>query len=170
MTTPQLNLDYTGNTSGPNAVNLQNGTLQTDSISTQGSATNSVFNFSGGTLQPVDSGVTGGIGCGCEHISLALSGSNAVMSSTDSTGVGRSVPIYANLVGSSGVLTTVGAGTLVLAGSNTSFNGTIAVNSGTLQVGNAIALGSGGLTVKSGVVDLPDSARRSPAFQAGPAA
>ncbi len=155
LSTPQLILDYSGTSNGPSALNLQNGILESDSIYTQGSAASSVFNFSGGTLGPVDGSVSGwGSGAAANNISIALSGSNAMMTSNDAGGAGRIVNVYANVTGN-GALNVAGSGALVLAGaSNTYSGGTNVIGRGTLQLGGPTALGTGGLAVTSGTVDL----------------
>ncbi len=154
---PTVNLF--GAAGGQGIVNLQNGRLLTDSINTTSSSVaNSIFNFSGGTLQPLDSGITGfGSATPADNFSIVLSGSGATISSSDSGSVGRTVPVYANLTGG-GTLTTIGAGTVVLQGSNSGFTGQVASSAGTLQIGTAstAALGSslGSVLINGGVLDI----------------
>jgi autotransporter-associated beta strand protein len=84
---------------------------------------------------------------------MTMSGSNAVMSSSNGTGGVGTTDVWATLSGS-GALTAVGNGLLVLAGSNSAWTGPLAVNSGTVQVGSATGLGNGGLIANGGTLDL----------------
>ena len=71
------------------------------------------------------------------NIAINLSG-NQVMSSNDANGIGRTVYVYAPLLGS-GNLTTAGNGNLIFAGSNTTYTGQITISSGSAQLGDNIA-------------------------------
>jgi autotransporter-associated beta strand protein len=159
VATPEIDLNYGNITGGPisgGTVNLVNGTLETDSIFTSGP--NSAFFFSGGTLQPQDSAVYTIVGNGWGepgfNINITLSGSGAVMSSTDASGNPQPVPVYANLVGSGGVNFT-GSGTLQLLGTTSNYSGGSFINSaGTIQVGSNTAFGTGSVRLTSGTIDL----------------
>ena len=156
-------LDLAGTGAGVATVNLQNGALQVNYLFTDGGASSTaydIFNFSGGTLQPLNAGVasTGwGSATAAQNITLALSGSAATMSSTDSSGVGRTVPAYVTLTGS-GTLSTAGAGTIIMQGSNTGFTGVLNVAAGTVQIGaastNALGNSAGSVLVNGGVLDI----------------
>jgi autotransporter-associated beta strand protein len=148
---------------GWGTLNLENGSLAIDDLVTywpsgspQGGG--STFNFSGGTLQPVDSSVKEwGSNAAGNNITITLSGSGAVMSSTDLSGNPQTVPVYASLTGS-GAVTFTGAGTLVVGGttgnpSNYS-GGSFVTGAGTVQLATASGLGTGPLTVTNGAVDL----------------
>lgn len=164
-------LNLYGASGGTGEVNLLNGTLQVDNLFTNGAASSTaydIFNFSGGTLQPLDSGVAGagfGSATAAQNVTMTISGSGATMLSSDAGGVGRTVQVYANLTGS-GALTAAGAGALVLQGSNTGFSGQISVNSGTVQIGGASigALGSsaGSVVVNGGLLDINGNSSSNP--------
>ena len=149
--TSSLNLN--GGAAGPTgAVNLQNGLLQTNMIFQ--SAGGFAFNFSGGTLQPIDGNVVGfGSSAAASNVALTISGSAAVISSTDSAGNPQTVPVYANFAGS-GLVNLGGAGTLVLRGTSSTFTGAYSVNSGTVQPGSANALFGQTVTVAGGTFDI----------------
>jgi autotransporter-associated beta strand protein len=136
-----LNLGAAGN--GNATFNMQNGLLQTDDVYTvNATAAPVTFNFSGGTLQPLDSSVISfGSSAATSNVTLSLSGSGATISSTDAVGNAETVPVYAKLAGS-GAMYFTGAGTLILSGTNTYSGGTI-VNSGTLIVQNSQAIATG---------------------------
>ncbi len=114
VSAPVLNLNIGGTgslTSG--GVNLQNGVLQTDNL-VQSYSGNLAFNFSGGTMQPIDGGylnggaVNFGNPAAVNNVAITVSGNGATMSSNDAAGVGRIVNVYSNLAGN-GTLNTVGA-------------------------------------------------------------
>ena len=103
--------DGTNGTGGSGAINLVSGALQTDDIflsaNSQGFGS---FNFSGGTLQPIDNGSSDqasflGIGNPSPLLNfpITLSGSGAIISSTDASGNPENFPIYAVLGGTGGV-------------------------------------------------------------------
>jgi fibronectin-binding autotransporter adhesin len=156
-------LNLFGASGGTGEVNLLNGTLQVDNLFTSAAASSTaydIFNFSGGTLQPLDGNVSSagfGSATTAQNVTMTLSGSGATLSSSDAGGVGRTVPVYATLIGS-GTLTTAGAGTVVLQGSNSGFTGQLSVAGGTAQIGNAStnALGgtNGSVLVNGGVLDI----------------
>ena len=154
VATPQMNLVYSAAVTGSGSLRLQNGTLQTDYLYTTVAA-HSTFLFSGGTLQPLDSGAgTQGWGNSTVNdLTATLSGANAVMSSNDAAGVGRTVPVYLNLSGA-GNLTTGGSGTLVLLGNNNNDSGQITISSGTVQIGSSLAGTAGTMAVSGGSLDL----------------
>jgi autotransporter-associated beta strand protein len=139
---PQMKFVDNTTVTGSGVLNLQNGTLQTDYMYTLRPA-GSFFNFSGGTLQPQDAGngINYGFGSstGANNISATLSTANPVISSNDASGNPQTVPIYANLLGS-GTLTAIGNGTLMLAGTGSTYAGQLAINSGTVQVGNGTTI------------------------------
>ena len=154
--TPNIALNSGAAATG--AFYLVNGTVQTDSIFGTGPNTN--FYFSGGTLQPQDSFVNtvpdNGWGEPGDNFTMTLSGTSAVMDSTDATGAPQIVNVYAGLAGSGGVHLT-GAGTLILGAGNLSSNtysGGSFIDSGTVQLGNSAALGVGIVVVNSGTLDL----------------
>lgn len=111
VATPKLNVNAaTGTCTG--AVNMQSGLFQTDQMF-QSSACTIPFNFSGGTIQPLDGtlALTWGLST-TANIAMTLSGSE-VMSSNDASGVGRTVTVFTPMSGN-GILTTAGTGTLQL--------------------------------------------------------
>ena len=158
-----LNIGGTGSlTSG--GVNLQNGVLQTDNL-VQSYSGNLAFNFSGGTMQPIDGGylnggaVNFGNPAAVNNVAITVSGNGATMSSNDAAGVGRIVNVYSNLAGN-GTLNTVGAGAFLLSGSvqcNIANSGNLVFNNAAAQVyggvisgsGNVIMASAGGLTLTS---------------------
>ncbi len=161
VSSPAIN--YDGVPGAVGTLNLQNGLLQADSINTSVSSAadlaDCVFNFSGGTLQPIDNGTLAALAWGSatatQNTSITLSASET-MSSSDATGVGRTVKVYSPLNGS-GVLTLAGNGTLVFSGTNNSnYNGEFLINSGTVQTGSATGLPStsGTVQVSGGKLDL----------------
>ena len=100
-------LNLFGVSGGTGEVNLLNGTLQVDNIFTSAAAASStlydIFNFSGGTLQPLDGNVASagfGSATAAQNVTMTISGSGATMLSSDAGGVGRTVQVYANLTGS----------------------------------------------------------------------
>ena len=84
---------------------------------------------------------------------MTMSGSNAVVSSSNFNGTAGSVALWANLSGS-GALTTTGGGLLLLGGSNSAWTGPLAVDSGAVKLVSATGLGNGGLTANGGTLDL----------------
>lgn len=156
-------LDLTGNGAGVATVNLQNGALRVNYLFTDGATSSTaydIFNFSGGTLQPLNSGVASagwGSATAAQNITLAISGSAATMSSSDTNGVGRTVPAYVTLAGS-GTLSTAGAGTIVMQGSNSGFNGVLNVAAGTVQIGaagiNALGNANAAVLINGGALDI----------------
>ena len=158
--TPILNLNVgNGGGGGSSGFYLQNGLLQADSIlQSFGGYT---FNFSGGTIQPVDNGTLAALNWGsataASNVTFSMSGAGATLSSSDSGGVGRTVQVYAQLSGN-GPLTTAGNGTLVFSGTSTNVNysGALGIQSGTVQVGNNNGLvnTSGTVTVAGGALDI----------------
>ena len=160
MCTPILNLNLgNGGGGGGSGFYLQNGLLQADSI--MQSFGGFTFNFSGGTIQPVDNGTLAALNWGSatpsNNVTLLMSGAGATLSSSDSGGVGRTVQVYAQLSGG-GPLTTAGNGTLVFSGSanNVNYSVALGIQGGTVQVGNANALvnTSGTVTVAGGALDI----------------
>jgi autotransporter-associated beta strand protein len=155
---PTLNLCVAGVTpSTIGAVNLENGTLAVDNLLTsQGGY--SGFNFSGGTLQPIDGNVSawGSSNIGNNFI-ITLSGTGATMSSNDLGGNPQTVQVYAVLSGT-GALTFTGSGTIVLGSGQGNYSdytgGSFVTGGGTVQLARTNALGSGPLTISSAVVDL----------------
>ena len=122
--------DGTNGTGGSGVINLVSGALQTDDLFTNLQGYSS-FNFSGGTLQPIDNGTVDqgsylgfGNSSGSLNFTITLSGSAATISSTDASGNPQKVPVYAVLGGTGGV-NLAGAGTIVLNGSNTFSGGAI---------------------------------------------
>ena len=97
---PTLNLCVAGVTpSTIGAVNLENGRLAVDSLLTSPGGYSS-FNFSGGTLQPIDFFVSQwGSSTQGNNFIITLSGTGATMSSNDLSGTGRTVQVYAVLSG-----------------------------------------------------------------------
>ena len=153
-----LNINNKGggnaNPGGLGVLNLGGGELAVDNLVTYWPS-GTAFNFSGGTLQPIDGSVIAwGSSTNGNNVTINLSGTGAAMSSNDGGGNPQTVPVYASLTGTGGVNFT-GAGKLVLAGTHNTYSGGSYIGgSGTVQLRNAAALGSGGLTVNSGVVDL----------------
>ena len=95
-------LNLYGASGGTGEVNFRNGTLQVDNLFTSAAASSTaydIFNFSGGTLQPLDSGVAGagfGSATAAQNVTMTILGSGATMLSSDAGGVGRpckSMPI-----------------------------------------------------------------------------
>ena len=154
---PTLNLN--SGTGDIGNLTLENGTLAVDNLLTQGAtapSTFSGFNFSGGTLQPIDSNVSawGSSNIGNNFVTT-LAGSGATMSSNDSSGSAQTVQVYTVLTGA-GALTFTGSGTIVLnnnAGSDYS-GGSFVTGGGTVQLARANGLGSGPLTIIGAAVDL----------------
>ncbi len=154
--TPNISLN--GSVGGPGSVYLANGTVQTDSIFGTGPFSN--FYFSGGTLQPQDGSVYSVPGNGWgepgDNFTMTLSGTSAVMDSTDATGNGQIVNVYAGLAGTGGVHLT-GSGTLILGAgnlANNTYSGGSFIDSGTVQLGSTAALGVGIVAVNGGTLDL----------------
>jgi autotransporter-associated beta strand protein len=140
---------------------LENGTLAADNISTMTSLSApgySTFNFSGGTLQPLDSSAQWGTSS--QAFNFTLSGTGATISSNNLSGNGEPVSVYANL-SSTGAITFTGSGVTTLLG-GTSVMGaypahtgaSFVTGGGTLQLANPSELGSGPLTIKGATVDL----------------
>ncbi len=158
---PTLSLD-TG-ASGIGFVTLENGTLAANTISTQTSLGASPqgfsgFNFSGGTLQPLDNSAQWATSS--KAFDFYLSGTGATISSNDLSGNAQTVAIYANLSGT-GAITFTGSGTTALYG-GTSVEGaypahtgaSFVTGGGTLQLADPSQLGSGPLTITGAAVDL----------------
>jgi autotransporter-associated beta strand protein len=163
--TTNLNFGAVGN--GNATFNMQNGLLQTDYIYTVNATTAPVtFNFSGGTIQPLDASVISyGSSAATSNVTLTLSGTGATISSTDASGNAEIMPIYATLAGS-GAMTYTGSGKLILSGTNTYMGGTT-VNSGTLIVSNSQALADGSsLTVGNAWAFSPAPTAESPVVSA----
>ena len=144
---------------GLGTLNLGGGALAVDNLVTYWPS-GSAFSFSGGTLQPIDGSVTQwGSSTSGNNVTINLSGTGAVMSSTDAGGNPETVPVYANLTGT-GAVTYTGSGTLVLGGSLGNYSssnysgGSFVTGSGTVQLARTNALGSGPLTISGAVVDL----------------
>ncbi len=154
VSTPILNLNVAATvTSG--ALNLQNGLLQIDNLFQSGGSL--AFNFSGGTLQPIDGGYLngGGVGFGnptpANNVAITVSGAGATMSSNDAAGVGRVVNVYSNLVGN-GTLNTTGAGAFLLSGSvqcNIANSGNLVFNNAAAQTYGGVISGSGNVAMAS---------------------
>ena len=152
--------DGSNGVGGSGVINLVSGTLQTDDLFLTGAVQGyGSFNFSGGTLQPIDNGTVDqgsylgfGNSSGSLNIAITLSGTAATISSTDASGNPQKLPVYAVLAGTGGV-NLAGSGTIVLNGSNTFSGGAVVASSGTVQVGNNAAFGTGPVTV-NGAVDL----------------
>ena len=171
---PSLSLD-TG-ASGQGFVTLENGTLAVDNISTMSSggaspAGYSGFNFSGGTLQPLDSSAVWGTSS--YGFIFYLSGTGATISSNDLiSGIGQTVQVNANLSGT-GAITFTGSGVTTLLGgtpvTGSTYNddhtgATFVTGGGTLQLADPGwgphdqnppgGLGTGPLTIRGATVDL----------------
>jgi autotransporter-associated beta strand protein len=149
---PTFNMGYGSlgysNSSIVNTLNLNGGTLHTNAIvnSLNGLDTNTV-NFNGGLLVGM---------MGSTDILSGMTNAFVLAGGARIDDGGNAITISQNLqsgASNDGGLTKSGAGTLIVAGSNT-FNGPTKVQEGILQVGNASALGVGGLIANAGTLDL----------------
>jgi autotransporter-associated beta strand protein len=94
--------------------------------------------ISAGTLQIGDGGATGSVlGNITNNAALIFNRSDAVS--------------FGNVIGGSGTLTKLGAGTLALTAANTYSGGTV-LDAGTIRLGNNAALGTGGLVISLGSI------------------
>ena len=168
MLEPQAN-----SSAGNGTVKMQGGLLLTDQIFDQNTNANGGFNFSGGTIEPIDSGsATGSVAKGqaglfgdfighstpADNFNMPITGNGATIDTTDASGNPQTVTIYANVSGN-GSLTAVGGGTLVFAGTNTgNYSGQININSGTLKIAAntsvSPAFTSGNVNVNGGTLDV----------------
>jgi fibronectin-binding autotransporter adhesin len=141
-----LNCSTIANTIGSTTVNMQGGLLLANQVYTNTSSTGG-FNFSGGTIQPLDSGSAvnspGGTGDyigrpnPIRNITVQITGNGATYDTTDLSGNPQSTNIYAIVTGS-GSLNVIGSGTLVFASTQTGYNysGQVNINSGTVRLTN----------------------------------
>ena len=161
-------LSFDAGASGQGFVNLENGTLAADNISTMSSGASngfSGFEFSGGTLQPLDNNAQWGTSS--EGFLFLVTGTGATISSNDLSGMGRNVTINANL-NDAGAITFTGSGVTTLLGGTpvaaisgyTPHTGaTFVTGGGTLQLADPDptqpgGLGTGPLTISGAAVDL----------------
>ncbi len=122
--------------------NLNGGILWIAQVLRNASATNSVFNFNGGTLKPTVSSSSFFQGL----LQANVQDGGAVIDTTNlNITIGQ--PLLAAGTGIGG-LTKLGTGTLTLSGTNT-YTGPTAVSSGTLNI-TGINSGSGAVTVDAG--------------------
>ena len=142
--TPRLEPEA-NNSAGNGTVNMQGGLLLTDQVFDQ-QANSGGFSFSGGTIEPIDGGTVASSGfssltgdfighsTNLYNFNMPISGNGATIDTTDASGNPQNVYLYANTSGN-GSLTAIGAGTLILAGTNTgNYSGQININSGTVKV------------------------------------
>lgn len=134
------------------SVVIVSGTLQTDSLSLNGSNSSlgrgGIFIGQGGST-----GTLRYTGANATSDQIGAFSLQAATNTIDVTNVATTLTLSANLsqTGVGKGLTKAGNGTLVLAGANT-YNGTTTVSAGTLRVANSGALGSGNASVTSGAV------------------
>jgi len=109
-----------------------------------GSASNAPANlvFDGGTLQ-----YTGATASTDRNFTINA-GKTATVEVTTNT-----LTMSGGATATSGALTKIGAGTLILSGTN-SYTGATTVSAGTLMLGNSSALSTGNLAVNAGTLDL----------------
>ena len=118
-------------------VNLQQGDLLVNNL-IRGNATGTAhFNFSGGTLRPLDVNAVFGSATAGSNFNITLSGTGATISGLDVGSVARTVDVYTNLVGSGNV--TFSSGTINLFGANT-YSGNTRIGAGTLSLRGVNAL------------------------------
>jgi len=132
-------------------VNLEaGGTLLTPSVA-KGGGPSATFNFDGGTLRVRNSGATLPSFMQGLNAANVKSGGAVIDSSNNVVTVAQSLRSGAL---PDGGVTKRGAGTLVLAGTNT-YNGVTRIEAGTLRVGHAAAItNNGAVTLTGGCYDL----------------
>jgi YVTN family beta-propeller protein/autotransporter-associated beta strand protein len=132
-----LTLSGSGTYTGPTAVNV--GTLQAGAANAF--SPNSAYKIASGAVLDLN-GFSQGIG------SLAGSGSVTLGVATLTTGNDGTTTVFSGSISGTGGLAKIGAGTLILTGTN-SYSGTTTINGGTLEVDGSIT-NSSNVTVNSG--------------------
>jgi autotransporter-associated beta strand protein len=133
----------TANSTAGGALNLEGGTLAVNKIYSSGTASTSIVNFDGGTLQATISNTTDFLGSTINS-AVVQAGGAIIDTNTYDVTISKGLT-HDSSVTTDGGLTKKSTGTLNLTGSNT-YNGKTEIQSGTL------ALGSGGSIASSSTI------------------